>query len=111
MALALPNAKIKLTTGVSEGTAETVYTASANSQKITSIRAVNTDGVNSGTVSVFIANGGTNYFVQKLAPVPAGGALNIVSGDAMNVATGDVIKAYADATGKIDVIISYAEIS
>jgi len=35
MALDLPNAHINLTTGVSEGTAETVYTATANDQKIT----------------------------------------------------------------------------
>jgi len=71
----------------------------------------NTAGVNSATVSVFIADGGSNYFINKLTPVPAGGALNMVAGDAINVETGDVIKAYADATGKVDVIISFAEIS
>lgn len=110
MALTLPNAKVKVT-ATTEGTAQTAYTATSNQQKISSIRAANIDGTSSADINVFIANGGTNYYLSKDTPVPAGSALNLIGGDAVNVGTGDVIKVFASAASDIDLIISFAEIS
>ena len=111
MALDLPNAKAKIT-AVTEGTAQTLYTATANDQKVTSIRFANTDGTNSVNVSVFIENSAVKYYVSGLAtPLPAGSAMNVVAGDAINLVNGDVVKVYASATGDADVIISFAELS
>jgi len=116
MALTLTNAK-KNITATTEGTADTVYTATANQQKITSIRATNTDVTNSVDISVFIVNTAVNYYIGKVIPIPAGSALNLIGGDAINVSSGDVIKAYSSVgagspvPSVVDIIVSYAEIS
>lgn len=109
MALTLPNAKKKITTGVSEATAETIYTATANQQKISSIRVANIDTGNIVYASVFIDDGVDKVYIQKESPINIGAAIEM--GGGINVASPDVIKAYSDAADNIDIIVSFAEIS
>ena len=41
-------------------------------------------------VDVYITNGGNNYYLVKTAPIPSGGALQLLDGGAkMNVQSGD----------------------
>ena len=109
MALTLSNNLVKVTATV-EGSAETVHTASVNNTKVVGIRAANIDGVNSADINLFIANGGTNYYICKDVPVPAGGSIELGSGE-FAIKSGDVVKVFASAASDIDLILSYAEIS
>ena len=58
-------------------------------------------------VDVYIAASGTNYYLVKTAPIPSGGALQLLDGGAkMNVQSGDRMYVVSDTASSADVWVS-----
>jgi|TARA_R110001583_G_scaffold62800_1_gene184348 hypothetical protein len=58
-------------------------------------------------VDVYITNGGNNYYLVKTAPIPSGGALQLLDGGAkMNVQSGDRMYIVSDTASSADVWVS-----
>ena len=58
-------------------------------------------------VSVYIANGGNNYYLIKDAPIPAGSALQVLDGGAkVVVASGDRLYIQSDTANSVDAVVS-----
>jgi len=59
------------------------------------------------TISAYISNGGSNYYLIKDAPIPAGAALQVLDGGAkFVVASGDRLWIVSDTANSVDVIVS-----
>jgi len=59
------------------------------------------------TVDVYIRNGGTDYYLIKNAPIPAGSSLELIdSGSKIVMKSGDVMYAIASAATSVDAIVS-----
>jgi len=59
------------------------------------------------TVSVYISNGGNNYYIIKDAPIPAGSSLQLLDGGAKFVVqSGDRLNIVSDTASSLDVIVS-----
>ena len=59
------------------------------------------------TVSVYISNGGNNYYIIKDAPIPAGSSLQILDGGAKFVVqSGDRLNIVSDTASSVDVVVS-----
>ena len=57
--------------------------------------------------SVYIQNGGVNYYLIKDAPIPTGGALQVLDGGAKFVVqSGDRLYAVSDTATSLDVWVS-----
>ena len=58
-------------------------------------------------VSVYISNGGNNYYLIKDAPIPAGSSLQILDGGAKFVVqSGDRLNIVSDTASSVDVVVS-----
>ena len=58
-------------------------------------------------VDVYIANGGTNYYLVKTAPIPSGGALQVLDGGAkIVVESGDRLYIKSDTASSVDAWVS-----
>ena len=61
-------------------------------------------------VDVYIADGGTNYYLIKSAPIPVGGALQLLDGGAkVVVESGDRLYVQSDTASAVDVIVCAVE--
>jgi hypothetical protein len=59
------------------------------------------------TVSVYISNGGNNYYIIKDAPIPAGSSLQLLDGGAKFVVqSGDRLNIVSDTASSVDAIVS-----
>ena len=59
------------------------------------------------TVSVYLQNGGNNYYLIKDAPIPAGSSLQLLDGGAKFVVqSGDKLNIVSDTASSLDVIVS-----
>jgi hypothetical protein len=59
------------------------------------------------TVSVYISNGGNNYYIIKDAPIPAGSSLQLLDGGAKFVVqSGDRLNIVSDTASSLDVVVS-----
>lgn len=62
---------------------------------------------NAITVSVYISNAGSDYYILKDAPIPSGSALQVLDGGAkFVVASGDRLWVVSDTANSVDVIVS-----
>ena len=108
------NFKNAFATSVSttSGSPTTVYTAN-NGSAVNSIL-IELDVANTGTsavsatVMVYDDSAATEYHIVKNAPIPAGGALKVVSGQKIVLNGDDEIRVYASAS-TIDVVASVLE--
>lgn len=58
-------------------------------------------------VSVYISNGGNNYYLIKDAPIPAGSSLQLLDGGAKFVVqSGDRLNIVSDTASSVDVVVS-----
>lgn len=58
---------------------------------------------------VFITSGGTDFYIVKNAPVPVGGALQVISGQKIVLEADDSISVRSSTTAAIDVVASILE--
>lgn len=98
-------------------TSTDIVTNSAASNKIFKINAVyvsNVDGTNNATVDVtfYDASATTSYYLADMIVVPAASTLKVVTKDAsIYLEEGDKIAALASASGDLQIVVSYEEIS
>ena len=58
-------------------------------------------------ISVYISNGGNNYYIIKDAPIPAGSSLQLLDGGAKFVVqSGDRLNIISDTASSVDVVVS-----
>ena len=58
-------------------------------------------------ISVYISNGGNNYYIIKDAPIPAGSSLQLLDGGAKFVVqSGDRLNIVSDTASSVDAIVS-----
>lgn len=90
-------------------TAATVYTAPANKDSIILELDIANTSASAVTASAEIldSSAGTDAYIVKDAPVPAGGTLQVISGQKVILETGDSIR--VSASGACDVICSILE--
>lgn len=60
------------------------------------------------TVSVYITSGGSDCYIVKDAPIPAGSALSVLDGKIVLEAA-DVLKIISDTASSADIIVSTLE--
>ena len=108
------NFKNAFATSVStnSGSPTTVYTAN-NGSAVNSIL-IELDVANTGssavqiTVQIYDSSGTASYHIVKNAPLPAGGALKVVSGQKVVLNGDDQVRVYATAS-TVDVVCSILE--
>ena len=96
----------------SSGSPTTVYTAN-NGSAVNSIL-IELDVANTGSsgvqvsVMIYDSSGTAEYHIVKNAPIPAGGALKVVSGQKVVLNGDDEVRVYASAA-TVDVVASILE--
>jgi len=89
--------------------ATSLRTAADSDDAIIGIRCCNT-GTGTVNVSVYVTNSSTDYFIQKDAPVIAGGALELIDGGSKVVLqSGDSVHAYTDTASSLDIVLSVVD--
>jgi len=93
---------------VSGGTPPTLVTG-GNYDAVIGIRCCNTSA-SAITASVYIVNGGNDYFLAKDVSIPPNSAIELIQGGAKIVLeSGDVLKGYASAATSLDIITSFID--
>lgn len=96
------------------GTSATaIVSNSASSGKVLKVNALyvsNVDGINSADVNVDLYRSTTAYHVAKTVSVPADATLDIIS-KPIYLEEGDSLRLTASASGDLEAICSYEEIS
>ncbi len=91
-----------------------ILTNSAASGKLYIVNAIyvsNIDGVNNADVSINL-NTGTRYKIANLITVPAKATLVPVLKDAaLHMLEGDILEAWASATGDLEILVMYLDLS
>ena len=90
-----------------------IVTNSAASNKIFKINALyvsNVDGANSADITVDLFRGSTPYRIASTVAVPADASLDILS-KFVYLEEGDSLRLTASATGDLEAVCSYEEIS
>ena len=93
---------------VSGGTPPTLVTG-GDYDAVIGIRCCNTSA-SAITASVYIVNGGNDYFLAKDVSIPPNSAIELIQGGAKVVLeSGDVLKAYSSAATSLDIITSFID--
>ena len=80
--------------------------------KVNSLTVANIDGTNSANVTVDLFRSSTSYKVANTIAVPADSTLVVISKDtSIYLEEGDSLRCLASATGDLQAICSYEEIS
>ena len=91
------------------GTAATDIPDGADFDSYDTIVGIHMTNTTSNAINVdcYIANGGTNYYLIKGAPVASGGALQVLDGGAkVVVQSGDRLYVQSDTAGSLDCWVS-----
>lgn len=104
------------TVGAALGTSSAdIVTNSAGSGKVFKVNAIyisNIDGTNnaSATVGIYKASGATTYRLASTILVPINSTLDVVS-KAIYLEEGDKVTSLASAVSRLEIVVSYEEIS
>lgn len=119
--MAAPNLKTPTTiTGKTDGYAVTSTLAAALSNssssgkvlKVNSVYCANVDGTAAADVDLSYYNGATDFYLAKTISVPADATQVLVTREApIYLEEGDSLRAKASATGDLELVISYEDIS
>ena len=61
-------------------------------------------------VSVYITNGGNDYYLQKTTSIPSESALELIDGGSKIILmNGDVLKAVSDTASSLDIVSSFVD--
>lgn len=99
---------------VSIGTTETSVVANAGGSnkvfKVSSLYVSNIDGQVPANISIYVTRSATQYYVAYTISVPADSTLDILSKH-LYLEEGDTLYALASASGDLQIICGYEEIS
>ena len=91
------------------GTGAATLLNAGNYDAVIGIRCCNTSAATI-SASVYIVNGGNNYFLAKDVNIPPNSAIELIQGGAKIVLkSGDVLTAYASTGSALDIITSYID--
>ena len=91
------------------GTGDTTILNAGNYDAVIGIRCCNTSA-SAITASVYIVNGGNNYYIAKDVSVPPNSAIELIQGGAKIVLkSGDDLYAISDVTASVDIVTSYID--
>lgn len=80
--------------------------------KVNSVYCANVDGAAAADIDLTIYNGTTDFYLAKTIAVPADATQVLITRDAyVYLEEGDSLRAKASATGDLELVISYEEIS
>lgn len=80
--------------------------------KVNSVYCANVDGAAAADVDLTYYNGATDFYIAKTIAVPADATQVLISKDApIYLEEGDSLRAKASASGDLELVISYEEIS
>jgi hypothetical protein len=86
--------------------------ASGKILKINSLTVANVDGTNAADITVDLFRSSTSYKIANTIAVPADSTLVVISKDtAIYLEEGDSLRCLASATGDLQAVCSYEEIS
>lgn len=85
--------------------------ASSATIRIVSMYAANIDGTSAADVTVKLATGTSAWSVASTVSVPADATVEVISGRPLYLKEGDSLTAAASASGDIEVVVSYEEIT
>lgn len=88
--------------------AATVYTVPSATTSVTI--GMNIANIHTAQIKIdaYITSGGSDYYIIKDAPIPAGAALSVLDGKIILEAT-DVVKVVSDTASSADVVLSVLE--
>ena len=87
----------------------TIHTFTAGYHAIVGIRCVNTNVSTTTNVSVYVTDGGVDYYLIKLAPIAAGSSLELIDGGSkIIVESGDILK-IVSTEDYVDAWVSYID--
>ena len=102
--------KADLVTTVITNSGTNVLTAGASATLVLlSILVSNKTGTSADVDVFLVTNTGDDVYIIRNAPVPAGGALEIISGSKIIMESSDVLRARADTASALNISISYLE--
>tara|TARA_B100000085_G_scaffold226965_1_gene212737 strand:+ start:13 stop:354 length:342 start_codon:yes stop_codon:yes gene_type:complete len=102
--------KADLVTSVITNTATNVLTAGASATHVLlSILVSNKTGTSTDVDIYLVTNTGDDVYLIRNAPVPGGGALEIISGSKIIMESSDILRARADTASRLDISVSYLE--
>ena len=102
--------KADLVTTVITNSGTNVLTAGSSATLVLlSILVSNKTGTSADVDVFLVTNTGDDVYIIRNAPVPAGGALEIISGSKIIMESSDVLRARADTASALDISISYLE--
>lgn len=84
--------------------------ASGKVLKINALYAANVDGTNNATINIDVFRSSTAYHIAKTVTVPADGSLDVLSAP-IYLEEGDSLRLTAGASGDIEAVCSYEELS
>ena len=88
------------------------YTVGASTKTVVLGLTVSNRAGSTINADVYINNGADNYYLVKLAPISAGGALVPIGGDQkLVIEAGDVLYVNSNTASSVDVVISTLEIT
>ena len=91
------------------GTGAATLLSAGDYDAVIGIRCCNTT-TSAITASVYIVNGGNDYFLAKDVSIPPNSAIELIQGGAKIVLeSGDVLKAYSSAATSLDIITSFID--
>ena len=102
--------KLSVVTDAVTSTNTNVVSAGASSTLVLlSVLLTNTSGASVQVDVSLIKNSGDNVHLIKNAPVPAGSALEIISGSKIIMQANDILRIRAAEASKIDATVSYLD--
>lgn len=85
-----------------------VYTVGGGTTSVTIGMNIANISASQIVVDAYITSGGTDYYIVKNAPIPAGSALSVLDGKIILEAA-DVVKVVSDTASSADVVLSVLE--
>lgn len=85
--------------------------ASGKSIRIVLLMIANVDGTNAADVTVDVFDGTTARHIAKAASVPAGDTLPLITERPLYLVEGQSLRLTASASGDLEAVVSYEEIS
>ena len=98
-----------VTAVITDSTAVVVTAGGSSTLVLLSVLLTNTSGASVQVDVSLIKNSGDNVHLIKNAPVPAGSALEIISGSKIIMQANDILRIRAAEAGKIDATVSYLD--
>ena len=98
-----------VTTAISDAATNVLSAGASATHVLLSILVSNKTGSSADVDVYLVPNSGDSIYIVRNAPVPAGGALEIISGSKIIMESSAVLRARANTASTLDLSVSYLE--